>query len=74
MCLEKLNDIIYGDHLPTLVESAKYLQRLMQPDGDVQDILCVYRDRNIKRYLKGKTKELKREIIWIPVHLIDIFV
>ena len=72
-CLEKLNDIIYGDQFTTLVESAKYLQRLMQLAGEVQGMLCVYRDKNIQQYLEGKTRDLKREIIWIPVHLIDIF-
>ena len=71
-CLERISGIILDDQLPDLKESAEYIQRLIQQTKDIQGIPYVSRMRDVEQYLEGKTRELKMEIRWIPLHLVDI--
>jgi hypothetical protein len=66
-CLEKINLTVIEDDLQELLQSAEYIQQLVNPIKDMPGLPCIL---EVKKYCKGK--ELKLEITNIPFHVVKM--
>lgn len=66
-CLEKINLTVIEDDLPQLLQSAEYIQQLINPVKDMSGLPCILK---VEKYRKGE--ELKLDITNIPFHMVKI--
>ena len=70
-CLERINLTLFEDDLPELVQSAEYVQKLISNTKDKPGVPCILRIKDVARTQEGKVKQLKMDIEWIPLHLVE---
>jgi len=70
--LERINAITYEHQLVNLKESAKIIQFLIKPTKGMQGTPCVFKLKDESKILKIPKKQYQMDVIWIPLHLVDI--
>lgn len=66
-CLEKINLTVIEDDLQELLQSAEYIQQLVNSIKDMPGLPCILK---VDKYSKGE--ELKLEITNIPFHMVKM--
>lgn len=70
-CLERINLTLFEDDLPELIQSAEYIQKLISNTKDMLGVPCILRIKDVARTQEGKVKQLKMDIEWIPLHIVE---
>jgi len=66
-CLERIDRVLVEDDIPELMKSTEYIRQMIAPTKNIGGTPCILKVTDTS----GNRKELKVEIEWIPLHLVE---